>query len=346
MNDCLTKTCHKHGDLPPNLIRARPSGRTECRLCIRERVAAWVAANPKRAAAAKHARYVRNKAQYSAKHKAYVERNKDVCAANKRRWTKDNKERVDESKKKYLEKNPDKVRDSKERWWAANSVTAKKARKKRYASGGKQRERQMNLAYVATHQEELKAASKQYRKTNAASIARKKKTRMDRMRLAAISHYSEDRNACKLCGMSDISKLCLDHIDESGARHRKDPKVRTTHSLLEWFNKHGYSDGFQVLCWNCNWLKHLKPCNSVQARCNRKLKQMVLDHYCGEPARCVLCGIDDLRILTIDHVDGGGKKHRSSHKLHGGPDFYRWLRDQEFPPGYRVLCFNCNCGPA
>ena len=28
----------------------------------------------------------------------------------------------------------------------------------------------------------------------------------------------------------------------------------------------------------------------------------------------------------------------------GGTKFYRWLKRNNFPEGFQVLCFNCNCG--
>jgi hypothetical protein len=343
MDKCEKKICYKHGELTSDLIQVREGRGLECRLCIRERAAAWRVTNPEKAAAIKHATYQRNKARILKRQKEYVKKNRDRVYHKRSEWAKANPERVNRSKRKHRQSEHGK--QWYDAWREENKEKLQQQRHDEYERD-KPRQRSLNRVYIADHREQLRAASKKWREENKVVIARKKKTRMDRMRLAAISHYSEGKNACKFCNISDISKLCLDHIDESGAIHRRDPKTRTTHSLLEWFNKHGYCDGFQVLCWNCNWLKHLKPCNSAQARCNRKLKQTVLDHYCGGPARCVLCGTDDLRILTIDHVDGGGKKHRSSHKLHGGPDFYRWLRDQGFPSGYRVLCFNCNCGPS
>ena len=61
--------------------------------------------------------------------------------------------------------------------------------------------------------------------------------------------------------------------------------------------------------------------------------------------RCSVCGISDIDVLTIDHV-GGGASHRN--KLSGkrtgasGYKFYSWLKKEGYPPGYRVLCFNCN----
>jgi hypothetical protein len=46
-----------------------------------------------------------------------------------------------------------------------------------------------------------------------------------------------------------------------------------------------------------------------------------------------------MKFLTIDHVSGGGRKHRDGI---GCSDFNRWLRSNGYPPGYQVLCMNCN----
>lgn len=62
-------------------------------------------------------------------------------------------------------------------------------------------------------------------------------------------------------------------------------------------------------------------------------------------ASCVCCGETHVEFLSIDHIGGGGTKHRrdmgGGHKA--GAMFCKWLIDQGYPPGYRVLCMNCNC---
>lgn len=58
---------------------------------------------------------------------------------------------------------------------------------------------------------------------------------------------------------------------------------------------------------------------------------------------CVGCQTTDLDVLVIDHVEGGGNKHRKELNMEGGSyQFYLWLRDNGYPAGYRVLCHNCN----
>lgn len=70
------------------------------------------------------------------------------------------------------------------------------------------------------------------------------------------------------------------------------------------------------------------------------LKLEVLDAY-GGPI-CVGCGNDDVTILEVDHIDGGGRRHRIEIGVHGGNEFYLWLKRNGFPPGFRILCPICN----
>lgn len=77
-----------------------------------------------------------------------------------------------------------------------------------------------------------------------------------------------------------------------------------------------------------------------------KLKYLVLSFYCkGEP-HCICCGEKTLEFLSIDHINGGGRRHRDELKkmigYKGNSALYRWLRDTKFPEGFQVLCMNCN----
>lgn len=73
-----------------------------------------------------------------------------------------------------------------------------------------------------------------------------------------------------------------------------------------------------------------------QVRFKRKLRQQAFDHYGRE---CACCGETQEEFLTIDHIAGNGSQHR---RLIGS-DIYQWLRTWDYPPGFRILCFNCNC---
>lgn len=62
---------------------------------------------------------------------------------------------------------------------------------------------------------------------------------------------------------------------------------------------------------------------------------------------CECCDEGEPLFLTIDHVDGPTEgetgKRRSTGKAYG-MQLFGFLKRAGYPPGYRVLCFNCNCG--
>jgi hypothetical protein len=60
--------------------------------------------------------------------------------------------------------------------------------------------------------------------------------------------------------------------------------------------------------------------------------------------KCSWCGIDEPLVLCLDHVENNGRAHRKEVGSTGGHRFYKWLRDNDYPPGFQVLCMNCNHG--
>jgi len=68
----------------------------------------------------------------------------------------------------------------------------------------------------------------------------------------------------------------------------------------------------------------------------RELRREVLDYYGG---KCTCCGETTFEFLAIDHVNGNGAEHRRETKLR---EICRWLRDNNYPDGFQVLCHNCN----
>lgn len=72
---------------------------------------------------------------------------------------------------------------------------------------------------------------------------------------------------------------------------------------------------------------------------NFKLRMDAIDAYGGP--KCVCCNETMLEFLCIDHVKGGGSKHRK--QIGGsGTTIFQWLKSNNYPPEFRVLCMNCN----
>jgi len=71
-----------------------------------------------------------------------------------------------------------------------------------------------------------------------------------------------------------------------------------------------------------------------------ELRIEVLTHYGGNPPKCACCGEKEIKFLTIDHIGNDGNKHRKELKTRS---IVRWIRNNNYPKGFQVLCWNCNC---
>lgn len=87
---------------------------------------------------------------------------------------------------------------------------------------------------------------------------------------------------------------------------------------------------------------HKEKCRIYEKRYGHRIKAKVFAHYCNGELSCAYCGIKDIEVLTIDHINNNGREHRRTLNLHGGVKFYKWLMANRYPPEYQVLCYNCN----
>jgi len=85
---------------------------------------------------------------------------------------------------------------------------------------------------------------------------------------------------------------------------------------------------------------HRKEANERTRRWQLKLKTKVINYYSNKTMKCNCCGESELIFLTIDHINGGGNKHRKEI----GMTFYVWLVNNNYPKEFQVLCMNCNWG--
>ena len=96
--------------------------------------------------------------------------------------------------------------------------------------------------------------------------------------------------------------------------------------------------------WRAEHKEYVKAYNksyhqkAKQQRVKRKIA--VLTHYGNGKCACTICGESRLACLSIDHIHGGGNKHRRLLKL-SGRTFYSWLTRNNYPKGYQTLCMNC-----
>ena len=71
----------------------------------------------------------------------------------------------------------------------------------------------------------------------------------------------------------------------------------------------------------------------------KRRKLEVLSYYSKGIPHCACCGIRELQFLTIDHINNDGKDYSQNIRR----SLYWYLKRSNFPKGYQVLCWNCNC---
>lgn len=84
---------------------------------------------------------------------------------------------------------------------------------------------------------------------------------------------------------------------------------------------------------------YCKACSSWRIRAwEREQRVKMLEAYGG---KCACCGENNQEFLAIDHIEGGGRQHRTQLAARG-VNFRAWIRKNNFPEGFRLLCHNCN----
>jgi len=59
--------------------------------------------------------------------------------------------------------------------------------------------------------------------------------------------------------------------------------------------------------------------------------------------KCACCGETEDKFLTLDHMENNGAQHRRELKTRGVM-VWKWLRDNNYPKQFQILCMNCNLG--
>jgi len=139
------------------------------------------------------------------------------------------------------------------------------------------------------------------------------------------------RRCSKKCGSGFCSADCRTKFNEA---RRLSRAARKAAGLCSQCGKKAVRK--RTLC-----PEHARRWAAANKRVWDKIKAAVFEGYGG--AACSCCGTTVPAFLTIDHINGGGGKHRRENRLIGS-QLYRWLLRKKCPAGFRVMCFNCNSG--
>ena len=164
--------------------------------------------------------------------------------------------------------------------------------------------------------------AKQYRELHREEINRKSRERSRRPEVKARArkhvreYWRKNKERLTLQHKEWLSKN-LQYVKQYQADYEKTPKRKT--------QRHGY---------------YIKT-RPQKAKEERQKRVVVIKHYSNNKINCKCCNQKGIKFLTIDHIEGrkamNHKRRLSSTRL------IDWLIKNNYPKGFQVLCWNCNC---
>lgn len=245
-------------------------------------------------------------------------KSKEADASYLRMWRAKNAERLLAARRNRDAKNKDAIKSNNAKWYANNAERRKQQLTAYY---------QNNKSYIRNRDNDLRQRSK----------------------LAVFEYYSNGTMQCGLCGENRLSTLTVDHINGGGSTHRAEIRISGAR-FCRWLIKHDYPTGYRILCMNCNIKAYLSSIELFQSQTksairSRKriieLKRIVMNRI---GTKCVMCGIEDIDILTVHHQNNDGANHRrvSDSLGCGSGRFYRMVIDRNEFVNLECRCYSCN----
>lgn len=142
---------------------------------------------------------------------------------------------------------------------------------------------------------------------------------------------------CSSCGETDWRVLEVNHIGGGGIEDRGKYGANPHPFYRAILSGERNTEGLNLLCANCNILHEYQRGKRNKNGRGTLLHNRVVNMLGG---RCCKCRNNDLRVLVINHIKGGGcaelKRHQPS-------VFYRMiLNGKRITEDLNVLCANCN----
>ena len=274
----------------------------------------------------------------------YYLKNKKAHARRSREYAVKNREKINKQARERRANNPEKHRAYQRNWSRKNTdktqryfqtyVSKPGIRKKRNARTKKWEQENPEKVRQNNQKPERKRARIKYHRDN----------RIDCLKIYSKKVSNSSESICSSCGLKDVRFLQIDHINGVTTNDG-----RGASNLVSYLRRNNYPDGYQVLCGNCNWLKHFedkKKTLSTKKENVRKrevilsLKKEVFTHYSKGKPKCNCCGFDNFTALSIDHISG--RKEAGHRKTDTSRLVYYWLRRNHYPKIVQVLCVMCN----
>ena len=131
----------------------------------------------------------------------------------------------------------------------------------------RQRQREIQRAYRARVRDKRREWNNKWMMTNKDRFTFLRVQSNARRRRTVLLMYA-DPICCQKCGFDQIDGLVLDHIEDDGHLHRKELGISCRGDkgdgkvIYELIRRNGKIDKLQILCANCNTMKHIRRLRS------------------------------------------------------------------------------------
>jgi hypothetical protein len=153
-----------------------------------------------------------------------------------------------------------------------------------------------------------------------------------------LGRLTQPCNACRAASRADWKARNAEKVKASNREWQLANPDRTKAAQKRYHDAHPGLAARRTAEWRAN---NRERALEAQRRVNAERKKRVYEAYGG--MKCACCGETTEAFLSIDHINNDGAEHRRTVNRR---NFYKWLEENGFPPGYQVLCMNCNFGKA
>lgn len=184
--------------------------------------------------------YIKNKDKINSYGRKYSIKNKEKIKARMKVYNAENKEKITKKNSERYLKNKEHILSVNKKWQQQN--------RPRMNANSKEWKLNNYQHYI----EKARVASKKWRDKNKEKVKQYRYDGRQKRKLEAFEHYGI---VCQCCGEKEFKFLVIDHVNNDGAKHRRDNKLGSSEAFYTWLRKNNYPSGFQTLCHNCNSAK-------------------------------------------------------------------------------------------
>jgi len=111
-------------------------------------------------------------------------------------------------------------------------------------------------SYYLRHRAEIIQRNKEYNRLHKQARTEHYWQYRAQLKSEVLTHYGNGKLACVKCGYDKhLAALSLDHVNSSGAEHRRIVGTGGGRPFYVWLKNNGFPEGYQTLCMNCQFIK-------------------------------------------------------------------------------------------